>query len=188
MKNIMLTLFWLLISVAALAQSYSNANLNGSYSFQLGNPTTNTWSKTFTCPTNSTVQQAYSASITTTQDTLGIVTFDGAGNFTFSATNTGKMNATASANTMSVKWNSSCQVTSVNYGHIVYLAASTQTGNGTYSVQSNGSGTLAVTGQKNSGTTFQLAATDNAGISHTALLTGTQTNGLSIATGIAVRE
>ena len=126
-------------------------------------------------------------SISTTQLTRGVVTFDGAGNLSFSVANAGKLNATASANTMSVTWNSSCQVTSVNYGHVVYIAVANQTGTGTYSVTTTGTGTLTVTGGKGS-VTMQLAATNSAGVSNTVLLSTTQASGSSIGTGIAVHQ
>lgn len=187
MKPIVLTALWLLIPAASLAQTYSNANLNGPYSFQFGQPAYDTWFKTFACPTDSAVKYTPVGSTTTTTLTYGVATFDGAGHFSFTASNSGKINATASANTMSVTWNSTCQVTSVNYGHIVYQALASQTGTGTYSVKSNGTGTLAVTGQKTN-LTLQLAGTSLAGISNTILLTTTQTNGSGIGTGIAVHQ
>ena len=51
MKHIALIISILAISATAFAQTYSNANLNGSYSLQFGSPQTYNWSKTFTCPT-----------------------------------------------------------------------------------------------------------------------------------------
>jgi len=186
-KPIALILSCLLMSVAALAQTYSNASLSGKYSIQIGNPAYYTWSKTFVCPTNSNFSYTPNGSISTTQLTRGVVTFDGAGTLSFSVANTGKLNATASANTMSVTWNSSCQVASVNYGHVVYIAAANQTGTGTYSVTTTGTGTLTVTGGKGS-VTMQLAATNSAGVSNTVLLSTTQANGSSIGAGIAVHQ
>ena len=117
MKRTMLTLFCQLISVAALAQTYSNANLNGKYSLQIGQPAYDSWSKTFACPTDTSVTYTPIGSITTMTVTYGSVTFDGTGNFSFSVSNSGKINQTASASTMSVTWNTACQVTSVNFGH-----------------------------------------------------------------------
>ena len=176
----------LLMSTAALAQTYSNANLNGKYSLQNGRTQNDMWSKTFACPTNPTITFTANGSQTTWQGEYGSVTFDGKGNFSFSVTNVGKFNQAASANTMSVQWNSSCQVVSVNNGSIVYLAPTTLTGTGTYSVQSNGTGTLS--SATVSPTTLLLAATDSAGISNTVFLTNVQTNGKSIGSGIAVHQ
>jgi hypothetical protein len=150
MKRTVLTVLWLLISAVSLAQTYSNTNLNGQYSIQFGQPAYDTWSKTFACPTNTSITYTPVGSTTTMTMTYGVGTFDGAGNVSFTMSNSGKMNATASANTMSVTWSSSCQVTGVNNGHIVYQAVATQAGTGTYSVKSNGTGTLTVSGGKGS--------------------------------------
>jgi hypothetical protein len=76
----------------------------------------------------------------------GVVTFDGIGSLSVTLTSTGNENQTASANTTSVTWDSSCQVVSHNNGHVVYLAATTKTQTGTYSIQSNGTGTMSVIG------------------------------------------
>lgn len=187
MKRIAFSILWLLIPAMTLAQTYSNANLNGKYSFQFATPSYDTWFRTFSCPTNSSVTFTATGSTTTSMVTYGVATFNGSGNISFGATNSGKLNATASANTMSVTWNSSCQVTSVNAGHVVYMPTSNQTATGTYSVKSNGTGTLTITGEKGN-LTLQLTATDSAGISNTVMLITTQANGSSIGAGIAVHQ
>jgi hypothetical protein len=125
MKHLRFAALLLLISATALAQTFSNANLNGSYAFQFGQPQTDTWSKTFSCPTNSAVTYTATGSITTATLTFGTLTYDGNGNVSLSLTNTGQFNSTASAATLSVTWNSTCQVTAVNNGHVVYQAATT---------------------------------------------------------------
>lgn len=185
MKRIIVVLACLLISGVSLALTYSNASLNGKYAVQFATPNSVTWSKTFVCPTNSNVSYTPKGSITTMSGVLGVGSFDGAGHFTFTGTANGRVNVGASANTMSVTWNSACQVTSVNNGHVVYMAASSATGTGTYSVKSTGAGTLTI---ESNSLVFQLAAADSAGISTTVLLTSVQTNGNSIGTGIAVHE
>ena len=177
----------LLMSTAAWAQAYSNANLNGKYSLQYGIVETYTWSKTFACPTNLNITFTANSSRNTWTGVYGSLTFDGRGNFSFSLANIGNFNQTASANTMSVTWNSSCQVVSVNNGSIVYLAPTTLTGTGTYSVKPNGTGSLS-SASISPPITFILAATNSVGISATALLTNAQTNGKEIGSGIAVRQ
>ena len=82
---------------------------------------------------------------------------------------------------------SSCQVVSFNNGSIVYLAPTTLTGTGTYSVKPNGTGSLS-SASISPPITFILAATNSVGISATALLTNAQTNGKEIGSGIAVRQ
>jgi hypothetical protein len=175
----------LVMSATSFAQ-YSNANLNGAYSMQFGSPETYSWSKTFSCPTNSAITFTANGSITGTTVVSGTVTFDGTGNLTTTTTTIGTVNQNASANTTSVTWNSSCQVVSVNSGHVVYLAASTKTQTGTYSIQSNGTGTMSEVGSSQS-QTLLLAATTS-GLSSTVLMTNPLVNGKTMGTGIAVRQ
>lgn len=187
MKRATLVILSMLLSGSALAQTYSNANLNGKYSTQFGLVETNTWSKTFACPANLTITFTANNSGNSWTGVYGTFTFDGKGNFSFSGTGIGRPDQTASANTMSVTWNSSCQIVSVNGGSIVYLAPTAKTGTGTYSVKPNGTGSL-TSASITPPITFILAATNSVGISATALLTNAQTNGKSIGSGIAVRQ
>ena len=118
--------------------------------------------------------------------TSGVVAFDGIGSLSVTFTTTGNENQTASANTTSVTWNSSCQVVSQNNGHVVYQVASTKTQTGTYSIQSNGTGTMSETGSTDS-QTLLLTATNN-GVSSTVLMSNPQVNGKTLGTGIAVHQ
>ena len=186
MKHAALITSLLLLSVTAVAQTYSNANLNGNYSFQFGTAQTYNWWKTFTCPTNSLVSYTLNSSQTGTDVVFGVGTFDGNGNVSIASTEIGRENQTASANTTSVTWNSSCQVVNQNNGHVVYQAATKKTQTGTYSIQSNGTGTMNETGSSQS-QTLLLAAT-NGGLSTTVLITNTQVNGKTMGTGIAVHQ
>jgi hypothetical protein len=185
-KRIVLIGFILAISATAFAQTYSNANLNGSYSLQFSTPVTYNWSKTFTCPTNSLITYTVNVSITGNDVVSGVATFDGNGNASLTLTEIGQENQTASANTTSVTWNSSCQVVGVNDGHVVYKAAATKTSTGTYAIQSNGTGTMSEIGSSQS-QVLLLAATSN-GISTTVLVSNPQVNGKNIGAGIAVHQ
>jgi hypothetical protein len=185
-KQIALIIAGLLISATSFAQTYSNANLNGTYSFQFGSPETYSWSKTFTCPTNSLVTYTASTSETGQSVGFGTATFDGNGNVTLTVTSIGNENLTASASTMSVTWNSSCQVVSVNDGHVVYQASSTKTQTGTYAIKSNGTGTMSEVGSSQS-QTLLLAATTG-GLSTTVLFTNPIVSGKIMGTGIAVHQ
>lgn len=184
-KSIGLIIAGLLMSASAFAQ-YSNANLNGTYSFHFGSPQTYNWSKTFTCPTNSLITFTANSSETGQQVVSGSATFDGNGNVSLAFTSIGNENPSASANTMSVTWNSSCQVVNVNNGHVVYQTASTKSQTGTYSIQSNGTGTMSEVGSSQS-QTLLLAATSG-GLSTTVLITNPQVNGKIMGTGIAVHQ
>jgi hypothetical protein len=185
-KHVALITSLLLLSVTAWGQTYSNANLNGNYSFNFGSPQSYSWSKTFTCPTQSQMSYTLYSSQTGMNVVFGVGTFDGNGNVTIASTEIGRENQTASANTTSVTWNGSCQVVSQNNGHVVYQAATKKTQTGTYSIQSNGTGTMSETGSSQS-QTLLLAAT-NGGLSTTVLITNTQVNGKTIGTGIAVHQ
>ncbi len=185
MKNFVLVVSLLLTSVGAWAQ-YSNANLNGAYSFQFAQAETYGWSKTFTCPTNSSITFTVNGSMTGMGVSSGTAAFDGAGNVTLTETNIGQENVTGSANTTSVTWNSSCQVVNVNTGHVVYLAPTTKTQTGTYSIQSNGTGTMSEIGSSQS-QTLLLAATSG-GISNTVFISNPQVNGKPIGVGMAVHQ
>ena len=186
MKHVALITSLLLLSVTAWGQTYSNANLNGNYSFNFGSPQNYSWSKTFRCPTQ--LQSTYTVNgfQTGMNLTSGVVAFDGIGGLSVTLTSTGNENQTASANTTSVTWNSSCQVVSLNNGHVVYQAATTKTQTGTYSIQSNGTGTMSETGSSQS-QILALAATNN-GVSATVLISNPQVNGKTIGTGIAVHQ
>jgi len=175
----------LLLSATSFAQ-YSNANLSGTYSVQFSSPSTYGWSKTFSCPTNSLVTFPVNTAITGNQVSFGTATFDGNGNVSITLTSIGSENQTASANTMSVTWNSSCQVIGVNNGHVIYQAASTKTQTGTYSIQSNGTGTMSEIGSSQT-QTLLLAATTG-GLSTTVLVTNPQVNGKIMGTGIGVHQ
>jgi hypothetical protein len=185
-KHIALIISILAISAIASAQTYSNANLNGSYSLQFGTLQSYNWSKTFTCPTNSTVAYTVSVSQTGNDVVSGVATFDSNGNASITLTEMGQENQPASANTTSVTWNSSCQVVNVNDGHVVYRAASTKTSTGTYSIQGNGTGTMSETGSSQS-QNLLLAATNN-GVSATVFIANPAVNGKNIGTGIAVHQ
>jgi len=170
----------------ALAATYSLANLNGSYAVQFSQPRYAQWSKTFSCPTNSSITYTAVGSTTTTTFTHGVVSFDGNGNATATVTNASDFDSAASANTLKVTWNSACQIVSVNPGGIVYKAPSTQSVSGKYTIQSTGLGTVSfgAAGTLN----LQLTATASNGISTTALLSSPVVNGKSVGTGIAVRQ
>lgn len=182
MKHLALITSLLLISAAAMAQTYSDANLNGGYAFQSTNPQTDTWFKLFTCPSNSAITYGVTGSQTTQQVAYGVATFDGKGNVSISQTTIGGFNSTASANTASVTWNSSCQVTAVNSGHLVYAASTIKTMTTTYSVQSNGTGTT------HDGSTFILAGTNSSGISTTIFVAGKVVNGQTINAITAIHQ
>ena len=99
-KHLALITSLLLLSVTALGQTYSNANLNGNYSFNFGSPQNYSWSKAFTCPTQSQITYTVNGSQTRHERDFrrGSV-----GGLSVTLTSTGKENQTASANTTSAR-------------------------------------------------------------------------------------
>jgi hypothetical protein len=111
----------------------SNASLNGGYNFNFAGPHDNGWGQSLNCGSGT---QFYGGSETRDQVVLGTGTFDGAGNVTGTFTQYGKLDQTSSNATVS------CANTN---GNAVYFAPCSGTFTGSYSVQSNGSGTLTLT-------------------------------------------
>ena len=181
-KHLALITWLLLLSVTALGQTYSNANLNGNYSFKFGSLQNYSWSKAFTCPTQSQITYTVNGSQTRHESDFRRGSVSG---LSVTLTSTGKENQTASANTTSVTWKSSCQVVSQNNGRVVYQAT-TRTQTGTYSIPSNGTGTMSETGSSDS-QGLLLTATNN-GVSTPVLMRNPQLDGKMIGTGIAVHQ
>jgi len=174
-----------LLPVLASGQTHSNASLNGKYSFQVEIPLRLQWQKTFACPYNSSVKATAGGAISTMGVIYGVATADGNGNVTIVQTFVSVINQTASNNTTSVAWTTACAAT-LNNGHVVYAAPTTQTVTGTYSVQANGTGSISQSGSVSE--VFQVAATDSAGVSHTILFHNPPVNGKAIGAGIGVLQ
>jgi len=185
MKHFAICVFVLLAMSALSHAQYSTANLSGTYSFQLAQVQTDTWSKTFECVKAHQFDTPIGSFVTTT-GVYGTVTFDGAGNFTYSLTQFGAINEAASANTMRVLWSQSCTVVNTDFGHIVYLAPKLQTGSGTYAVNADGTGTMTESGVSQS-QNFVLGSTSS-GVSSSLLLSSVPVNGSPIGTGSAARQ
>jgi len=95
-KHLALITWLLLLSVTALGQTYSNANLNGNYSFNFGSLQNYSWSKAFTCPTQSQITYTVNGSQTRHESDFRRGSVSG---LSVTLTSTGKENQTASANT-----------------------------------------------------------------------------------------
>jgi hypothetical protein len=191
MKHFALLTSLLLLSVAGFAQTYSNASLNGNYSFQSPQPEFDTWSKTASCMYNG---QKYTATgggqTVSTQIISGVLTFDGIGSVTATFTQSGTFDQTLSDETVIITFNRQCKAT-VNNGAAVFDPPSAGSGTGTYSVQSNGSGTITLTVQDGTATLdIELAGTTAGNISNTFLLysLGQNTPNKIDGTGVAVRQ
>jgi hypothetical protein len=170
MRHFALVISVLLLSVTAFAQTYSNASLNGNYTFQSPQPEYDTWSKTATCKYNG---QKYTATgggqTVSTQLITGVLTFDGVGDVTGTFTQSGTFDQTLSDETVTITFNAQCKAT-INNGSAVFDPPSSGSGTGTYSVQSNGSGTITLTTTNGTASLdLELAGTTAANISNTFL-------------------
>jgi hypothetical protein len=191
-QYVALLISFLVISVTAFSQTYSDSNLAGKYFFQTVKGETAYWYKTFSCPYNG---QTYiyqgGGSVTFQTSFNGYMVFTGIGNVPGgSFTISGKFNQTASNNTVKITFDSSCNST-VNNGQAVFLPATApQAFLGIYQVNSDGTGFLSASLISKS-TPFRLAGTTPAGISNTVLfwnINAAPTQNKVSGTGIAVHQ
>jgi len=162
----------------ATAPTPSKASLKGTYVFQLAGPHQNNWGATLTCGGQPTFM---GGSDTRDRVEAGTVTFNGTGGVTGSITEYGRLNQAASDATVSCS----------SGGNAVYNAPSSATLSGTYSIQSNGKGTMNVTltpseGPNDSTLNLTLAGGCNSmGIYNTALLVNQKTDNSVNSRGLA---
>jgi hypothetical protein len=159
--------------------SASNASLNGAYNFTFTGPHDDSWGQTLNCGGN---LQFWGGSETRDQTVLGTANFDGAGNVSGTFTQYGKFDQTSSNNTVSCG----------NNGSAVYFSPCSGTFTGTYSLQSNGSGTMTLTptggcpgsgGNPNS-SIIQLAGACSSGLSNTLYMINFRTDNSVESSGI----
>jgi hypothetical protein len=140
------TLFASLILLVAVSASFAatptDASLKGKYSFQLSSAKGDWWSTTINCknPDGSTNTLIFGGSAVSNSSVLGVMTFDGKGNITGTFTQYGNFDQTLTNATIVP----SCTPGAGNSGYAVYDAPTTGTFTGTYSIQSTGLGTMAL--------------------------------------------
>ena len=161
------------------APTTSNASLNGAYTFQLASPHQNSWGAQLVC----NGQPMFVGGSDTRSDAVaGTVTFNGSGSATGTFTMYGRFNQAASNATVSCN----------NNGNPVYDAPSSGTISGEYSVQSNGTGAMAITitptppgGSPSAGFILRLAGACASGVSNTVFMVSLRTDNSVETTGIA---
>lgn len=159
----------------ATSPTTSNASLKGTYVFMASNTKLNNWGQNLICGGNPVFM---GGSDVRPAVILGTLTFDGVGGITGSAFEYGKLDQTASNNT------ASC----ASGGNAVYQAPISDTITGTYSVQSNGTGTAILTPSTGSPTNIDLQLVGNCastGVNDTFLMTVLETNNRVGAGGLA---
>jgi hypothetical protein len=190
-QYVALLISFLVISVTAFSQTYSNSNLAGNYTFQLSQVSYVSWWKTFSCTYNGVTYTRGGGGFTVIQvASNGVLNFYGDGTMAGTVTISGKFNQTASNNTVKITFDSSCNST-VNNGQAVFLPATApQAFLGIYQVNSDGTGFLSASLISKS-TPFRLAGTTPAGISNTVLfwnINAAPTQNKVSGTGIAVHQ
>jgi hypothetical protein len=178
------------------AQTRSVASLKGSYTFQLATPKLGYWSNSKEC-TYKGKTNTYTASNMNTYSELifGVATFNGKGEVTVTLTFMGQIDQDASNDSIVI----SCAANGPTNtgGNIVYEPAATGTAAGTYTVGSNGAGsmTLHITSGGPSGGSggsqiidFNLAGYGSNGVAATALLHDVEGESQHIGTGVAALQ
>lgn len=143
MKKASLTICTLLVLVSAgFAATPSNASLKGTYSFQLGSSHFNSWTIGYACPApgGGSFNQTAGGFDDKEEVIIGNVTFDGKGNATGTFTDYGRFDQSSSLATV----DTSCP-NSTNGGHAVFFPPTAGTFTGTYVVNADGTGALALT-------------------------------------------
>lgn len=158
----------------------SNASLNGAYSWEMHGGHENFWGQNLVCGGNPVFMGGTDVR---EQAVSGTANFDGAGNVSGSVTLYGQLDQNSSNATVSCASN----------GNAVYFPPCTGTFSGTYSIQSNGSGTMAITasglscssGGNNPGFLLQLAGQCSSGLSNTVFMILPKPNNAIEQAGIA---
>ena len=170
MRNLLWVLFVVLSAASAtFAATFSDASLKGTYAFQLAGSHYEGWSASITCydAQGNPYTVWAGGNDVGTDSVVGAITFDGKGNATGTYTQYGKFDQ-AATNATAVP---SCTPGASNNGYAVYDAPTSGTFSGTYSVQTNGTGALALTTSGEDTPTFVLELAGTAAIRTAVLIT-----------------
>ncbi|MFZ0685178.1 MAG: hypothetical protein WAM89_06500 [Terriglobales bacterium] len=130
----------MLVTVAtSFAAPIGNGSLKGTYTFQLSQPQYENWNASMNCPNQNggTYTVSGGGNDVSSQAITGTITFDGEGNVKGSYTQYGNFDQGLSNATIQL----SCSGP-VNNGYAVYDPSESGTFTGTYSIHSNGVGTM----------------------------------------------
>ena len=170
----------------AFGETPSNASLKGTYSFNFSVSKEAYWSKSKTC-THNNVTNTYwvNAQTTYTELNYGTATFDGAGHVTLNMNDAHQFDQAASDASISITCAAGGGVNS-NSGQLVYSPLSTSKISGTYSVSSNGSGSITLPDGGGS-VEINVGAVGSNGISTTFLMRSPPSDD-NLGTGMAVLQ
>jgi hypothetical protein len=147
MNRITIFAVCLLLSATSFAASTTNASVKGVYAFQLSNSHFNSWSASINCgPNNQTT--TFGGSSNSNQSVQGVMTLDGKGNITAGTyTQYGQFDQALSNATVVP----SCTQGQGSNGYAVYDPPTPGTLTGTYTIGSNGTGTMTLDPSSNNG-------------------------------------
>jgi hypothetical protein len=182
----------LLIAAAAMAvmcgvafgATPSDASLKGTYFFNFAITKGAFWSKSKSC-TYKGITNTYTVNAqgTYTELNFGTATFDGKGHVTFNMNDEHQFDQAASDASISIVCATTGGITS-NSGQLIYEPTVTGTNTGTYSVSSNGSGTVTLSDDGGS-LDISLGAYGTNGVSTTVLMRSPATeNNLGIGSAV----
>jgi hypothetical protein len=187
MKRILITVGLLLVAVSAsFAATPTDASLKGNYSIQLTSIHLDQWSASITCPNPGGNEYTlnFGGTYVGNQPGLGVITFDGKGNVTGTVTVYGQFDQTESNATVIP----SCTQGAGSNGNAVYDPPSVVTLKGTYSIQSNGTGTMVLALSTGDTNNFVLQLAGTAAVRNTVFLIQFDPNNRVEVSGSATLE
>ena len=187
MKKMLFAICLLLVAVSAsFAATPTDASLKGSYSLQLASIHLEQWSATINCsnPGGGQYTLSFGGSTVDNQPGLGVITFDGKGNVTGSATIYGQFDQNLTTATVVP----SCTPGGGSNGNAVYDPPMVATFTGTYSIQPTGQGTMNLAISTGDTNTFVLELAGAAAVRTTVFIVQFDSNNRVEVSGSAVLE
>jgi len=180
----------LLSSAAYAATTPSKASLSGKYFFQVTTVNQVSWFKTVsaTCFGTKYTLNLGGQSVGT-ELYEGVVNFTGSGTFSLTMTQFGNFDQTSSNNTVSITCtgNKNSPYT-YNNGSAIFFGPQNATASGTYTVNSDGTGVMNVSGPDAVVLTLSLGQFSSAGVAQAALIRQTTDQAGAASSGIAIHQ
>jgi hypothetical protein len=190
MRSFVVAVSLLLLSFsAANAATTTKASLKGAYFFQVTQVQEVSWGKQVSKTCFGTTYTFYlGGQAASTKLTTGTVTFTGSGTFSMSATQYGQFDQTASNNTVSISCTSNPKEPyTTNSGSAVFDAPSTMTMTGPYTVASNQTGTMTVSGgESDEVVDLDLGQLNSSGVAGVVLISQPGKANGDYSTGVAI--
>jgi len=182
--------FVMLVAANAATPTPSKASLSGTYVFQTTTVNEVYWNKTVSATCAGTKYTlTLGGQSASTQLNEGTATFTGTGTFSATMTQYGNFDETDSNNTVSITCtgNKNSPYT-YNTGHAIFYPPQSNTASGTYTVNSNGKGTMDVGGQSGDVFNLSLGQLSSTGVAQVFLITQVTDSPGAASNGIAVHQ